>query len=204
MRPYFSKIMSVAKYGFAPDKEKKKAEKTLYYVKIETVYLNSIPGKHRVIESTDPVRKTVKYLLTNELSWEPSKIITVYGNRWVIEEFFRNAKQLSDMEGVTVRSEQGITVSLCLVFWIDFLLHYENHKQSTSEKLPKDSLTIPSIIRRAQYENLEAFIGRVQNEEDFVTKWTEAEKRKINRKRKIRKELVEIDKVNEFELNIAA
>ena len=59
--------------------------------------------------------KTSKYLLTNELTWEANKIISVYSNRWVIEEFFRNAKQLTDMEGATIRSEQGVTLSLCLV-----------------------------------------------------------------------------------------
>lgn len=204
MTKYFNKILSVTGYGFAADQEKGKAEKTLYHVKTVTVHLNSIPGKHRIIESTDPVRKTVKYLLTNELTWEASKILSVYSCRWVIEEFFRNAKQLSDMEGVTVRSRQGITVSLYLIFWIDFLLHYENCKQSTSGELPKDSLTIPSIIRRAQFENLDVFIGRIQNEEDFVIKWSETERRSIDRKRKIQKELVETTNINESEADIAA
>lgn len=197
---YFKEILSIFKYGFAPDKEKGKAEKVLYHVKTITVHLNSIPGKHRIIESTDPVKKTVKYLLTNELTWEASKILTVYGHRWVIEEFFRNAKQLSDMEGATIRSKQGVTLSLCLVFWIDFLVHYENYKQSISGELPKDSLTIPSIIRRAQYENMEAFVDRVQCDEEFVAKWFEVEKRRIDRMRKNRKELVEI---NDSELDIA-
>ena len=35
-------------------------------------------------------------------------MIKSYSFRWVIEEFFRNAKQLSDMEGATIRSEQGV------------------------------------------------------------------------------------------------
>ena len=170
-------------------------------MKTVIIHLNSIPGKHRIIESTDPVKKTVKYLLTSELTWEASKILTVYGHRWVIEEFFRNAKQLSDMEGATIRSKKGVTLSLCLVFWIDFLLHHENYKQSTSGELPKDSLTIPSIIRRAQYENLEIFAGRVQCDEKFVAKWFEVEKRRIDRMRKMRSELVEI---NDSELDMAA
>ena len=190
---YFKGILSVSKCGFAPDKEKGKSQKVLYHVKTITVHLNSIPGKHRIIESTDPAKETVKYLLTNELTWESSKVLTVYGHRWVIEEFFRNAKQLSDMEGATVRSRKGVTLSLCLVFWIDFLLHYENYKQSTSGELPKASLTIPSIIRRAQYENLETFANRVQSDEEFVAKWFEVEKRRIDRMRKNRTDLIEIN-----------
>jgi len=201
---YFKDIPHIVKCGFDRDEDKGKPEKVLYHTKAVTVHLNSIPGKHRIIESIDPVKKSVKYLLTSELTWEASKILTIYSYRWVIEEFFRNAKQLSDMEGVTVRSEQGVTVSLCLIFWIDFLLHHENYKQSTSGELPKDSLTIPSIIRRAQYENLETFIERVQNEEDFIKRWSEVERKRIDRKRKKRKSLIEIDKLDEPELYMAA
>ena len=72
------------------------------------------------------------------------------------------------MEGATIRSEQGVTLALYLVSWIDSLLHYENYKRSTAGKLTKESLTIPSIVRRLQYENLEAVLDRVQNEEEFV------------------------------------
>ncbi|MCP4346999.1 MAG: transposase [Desulfobacterales bacterium] len=190
---FFRHISSVVRCGFASDRETAKKEKTLYHTKIATTRLNSIPGKHRIIQSCDPVRQTVKYLITNELTWEPARILTVYSFRWVIEEFFRNAKQLSDMEGATVRSEQGVTTALCLVFRIDFLLHYENCMSGTAEELPKESLTIPSIVRRAQYENLEAFAERVLNEEGFVGKWLEAEKKRTDRKRKIQKELVHIE-----------
>jgi hypothetical protein len=67
-------------------------------------------------------------------------MIKSYSCRWVIEEFFRNARQLSDMEGATIRSKQGVTAALCLVFWIDFLLHLENYKHCTAGELPQDSL----------------------------------------------------------------
>ncbi|MCP4140736.1 MAG: hypothetical protein GY755_10680, partial [Chloroflexi bacterium] len=113
--------------------------------------------------------------------------------RWVIEEFFRNAKQLTDMEGVTIRSEQGVATALCLVSWIDFLLHFENYKQSTAEKLPKESLTIPSIVRRAQYENLEAIVERVKREDGFLQKWLAVEEKNIFKQRKQNKQLVLLD-----------
>jgi len=173
----FKKILAIVRCGFAADKEKGKKEKVLYHTKIITARLNSIAGKHRIVESIDPVKQTTKYLLTDQLTWEATKIISVYSYRWVIEEFFRNAKQLTDMEGATIRSEQGVTLALCLVSWIDFLLHLENNKLGTAGKLSRESLTIPSIVRQAQYDNLKAFVDRVQHDENFLKKWFAVEKK---------------------------
>ena len=200
----FKTILTLTKCGFAADKEKGKEEKTIYHTKIITGRLNSIAGKHRIAQSIDPTKQTTKYLLTDQLTWEATRIISVYSHRWVIEEFFRNAKQLTDMEGATIRSEQGVTLSLCLVSWIDFLLHFENYKQSTAGELSKESLTIPSIVRQAQYENMEAFVDIVQNDEDFLKKWFEVEKKNIIRKRKKHKELIVIEKAVEEQLDLAA
>ena len=190
LKEFFKMIVSYQVCGFAANKETGKKEKVLYYTKISTVRLNAIAGKQRLVESFDPIKETTKYLLTNELTWEATKIISVYSHRWVIEEFFRNAKQLTDMEGATIRSEQGVTLALYLVSWIDSLLHYENYKQSTAGKLTKESLTIPSIVRRLQYENLEAVLDRVQNEEEFVTRWLEVTRANINRNRRKSSELI--------------
>ncbi|MDY0222502.1 MAG: hypothetical protein RBR67_15325 [Desulfobacterium sp.] len=140
--------------------------------------------KHRIVESIDPVKQTTKYLFTNELNWEASKIISAYSNRWVIEEFFWNAKQLTDMEGASIRSEQGVTLTLCLVSWIDSLLHLENYKQSTAGKLPKEPLTVPSIVRRAQYKNLEVFIDQVTEDVGVLIKWLKFESKNLDKKMK--------------------
>jgi len=201
---FFKSFYSLSKYGFAADKKTGKVQKVLYHTKIETLRLNSIVGKHRVVESIDPTRQTTKYLLTNQLTWEAGKILSTYSNRWVIEEFFRNAKQLTDMEGVTIRSEQGVATSLCLVSWIDFLLHFENYSQSTAGILTKESLTIPSIVRRSQYENLQAVIERVKREEGFLQKWLAVEEKNIFKKRKKRKELVLLDEPQNHRLKQAA
>lgn len=201
---FFKPLCSVAKYGFAADQKTGKVQKVLYHTKIKTLRMNSIVGKHRVVESIDPTKQTTKYLLTDQLTWEAGKILAIYNNRWVIEEFFRNAKQLTDMEGVTIRSEQGVATALCLVSWIDFLLHFENYKQSTAGKLPKESLTIPSIVRRAQYENLQAVIERVKREEGFLQKWLAVEEKNIFKQRKRRKELVLLDEPQDHRTKKAA
>ena len=179
--------------GFFANEDTGKKEKVVYHTKISNVKLNSISGKHRVVESYDPQKQATKYLLTDQLTWEASKIISTYDYRWVIEEFFRNAKQLTDMEGATIRSQQGVTISLCLVSWIDSLLHLENWKRSIAGKLTKEPLTVPSMVRRAQYDNLAAILSKVEEDKDFVAKWLEIEKERTNRKRKDRYELVNLD-----------
>jgi hypothetical protein len=201
---FFKPLGSIAKYGFAADKKTGKVQKVLYHTKIKTLRLNSIVGKHRVVESIDPTKQTTKYLLTDQLTWEAGKILAIYNNRWIIEEFFRNAKQLTDMEGATIRSEQGVAIALCLVSWIDFLLHFENYKHSTAGKLTKESLTIPSIVRQAQYENLEAIVERVKREDVFLQKWLAVEEKNIFRQRKKNKELVLLDEPHEIPSKQAA
>ena len=200
----FKNILTYTTCGFAANRNEGKEEKIVYHTKIITGRLNSIAGKHRIVQSIDPTKHTTKYILTDQLTWEATKIISVYSHRWVIEEFFRNAKQLTDMEGATIRSEQGVTLALCLVSWIDSLLHLENYKRSTAGELSKESLTIPSIVRQAQYKNMEAFVDRVRHDEDFVQRWCEVAKKHISRKRKSRKELIVIEDSGSKELGLAA
>jgi len=190
---FFGTLFTVTRCGFARDLETGQECHVLYHLKIATVRLKSIPGKHRLVESVDPTTQSTKYLLTNQLTWDATKIVSAYSCRWVIEEFFRNAKQLTDMEGAMLRSEQGVTQALCLVFWLDFLLHRENYAQSTAGKLSQEALTLPAIVRQAQYANLEAFVEKMQQDEEFVKRWMDVEKQYMNRTRKSWKELVTLE-----------
>jgi len=189
----FRAVSTVTRCGFSRDLETGNAAYVLYHLKIATVRLKSMPGKHRLVESVDPATQTTKYLLTNELTWDATKIVSVYSCRWVIEEFFRNAKQLTDMEGAMLRSEQGVTLALCLVFWLDFLLHRENYAQSTAGKFSQEALTLPSIVRQAQYANLEAFVEKIQQDEEFGQRWCDVEKQDMNKPRHPRKELIALE-----------
>ena len=111
---FFESIPESVRCGFERNIDNGKDEKVIYHAKVATVRLNALPGKHRLVQSYDLTHKTIKLLLTNQLHWNSIKILSTYSCRWVIEEFFRNAKQLSDMEGATIRSEQGVTLSLIL------------------------------------------------------------------------------------------
>ena len=103
-------------------------------------------------------------------------------------------KNISGMlSSYTIWSEQGVTLALCLVSWIDSLLHFENYKQSTVGKLSKEPLTVSSIVRQAQYDNLETFANRVQKDEGLLKKWLEVEKKQLNRKRKKATVLINIE-----------
>jgi len=199
---FFKNISTIVSCGFAAEQHKR--EKTVYHTKIATLRLNPISGKHRIVESIQVDTGSVKYLLSNELTWESVRILSAYHHRWRIEEFFRNAKQLSDMEGATVRSEQGVTTALCLVSWIDFLLHIESHKRGTAEKLTKESLTIPSIVRECQYENLKALAQKVREDKDYIPKWCQSVAKNIYRHRKTHNDLIEINKREIIPSNLAA
>ncbi len=199
---FFKSVSTFTPCGFAADNKQGKPAKIVYHARIINGRLNAVAGKHRIVESSDPSVKTVRYLLTDQLTWEAVKIITVYSYRWVTEEFFRNARQLPDTEGASVRSEQGVTAALCLVFCTDFLLHPENCK-GTAEELSRESQTIPSIIRQFQYGNQEAFVKKIQNDSDFVRKWFEVESGNIYRKRKKHKPLIEITRDAEVQLDYA-
>ncbi|MCP3874853.1 MAG: hypothetical protein GY699_17080 [Desulfobacteraceae bacterium] len=108
------------------------------------------------------------------------------------------------MEGATLRSEQGVATALCLVSWIDFLLHFENYKRSTAGKLTQGPLTIPSIVRQAQYENLKAVLERVGREDGFLQKWLAVEEKNIFNNRKGKKQLVLLEEPKRHPLKNAA
>jgi hypothetical protein len=199
---FFAGLSAFVRCGFERDLETGKAAKVLYQAKVTTVRLNALPGKHRVVQSTEVTSDTVKYFLTNQLHWEAVRILAAYANRWAVEEFFRNAKQLSDMEGATIRSEQGVTLALCLVSWLDFLLHHQN-VQRTAEGSQPESLSIPSIVRQAQADNLQAFLEKIQTDEDFVQHWVGLTQEQIRRPRKASYPLVDLDAVEDCALPMA-
>jgi hypothetical protein len=201
---YFTSISTGVACGFDRDLETGKPAKVLYHAKVATVRLNAFPGKHRLVESVDPATQTTKYVLTNQLHWDATNILTVYSYRWVIEEFFRNAKQLTGLEGAMIRSEQGVALTVCLVFWLDFLLHRVNYARCTAGTLSQEPLTIPAIVRQAQHDNLEALIEKIQHDNTFTQKWLEVVKEETGRTRKPRKELIALEISDNEQLRLLA
>lgn len=196
---YFQRNISEwTQVGFGVDLESGKRERTLYKIRRAVAKIHVFPGKHVIVRSFDVEKKTTKYLITNELTWEGAKVIHEYCQRWVIEEFFRNAKQLLDMEGACIRSEQGVAIALFLVTLLDALLHLEVFRRA-SENPQTDPLTVQSIIRLQQIANIQNFIEVIQDEEqrdEFLEKWVSQLEEDAIRHRRKRYELVELEPGN--------
>ena len=73
-----------------------------------------------------------------------------------------------------------------------------------TEILRNGSLTIPSIVRRAQYENLNAFLDKTQRDKDFIPKWLAVEEANIYRTRKKTSKLCTLTADDEPQLKKAA
>ena len=142
----------------------------------------------RLIKSVDVRKDCYKIFVTNELSWDAQKILTEYSYRWMIEEFFRNAKQLFDLEGASIRSEQGGAIKLFLVSFADLLISLQLWKsaQASSHKgLP----TVSAILAQAAEENLKVLLNT--NDPDIlkqiIDNWLKlchAKQRKVRRERR--------------------
>lgn len=196
---YFQRNVSESKQvGFGLDLESGKVERTLYKVQRVVARIHAFPGKHVIVRSFDVEKKTVKYLITNELTWEGAKVIHEYCQRWVIEEFFRNAKQLLDMEGACIRSEQGVAITLFLVTLLDALLHLEVFRRASIDP-QSEPITVQSIIRVQQIKNIQNFIEVIQDEEqrdEFLQKWVSQLEEDAIQPRRKRYPLVELEAEN--------
>ena len=194
--------------GFEGAPESGLEEHLLYTVKERVCTLNALPGKHKVVYSYDPKRKTDKYLITNELTWEGLKVVKEYFHRWVIEEFFRNAKQQLNMEGACVRTEQGVTITLFLLTCIDSLLHMKivELASANSETGP---ITVQSIVRLSILENARNFVSLIKSPEgeEFLDRWLTQLYKDAIRKRVVKSEVMYIGEdanVKAAKRNVAA
>jgi DDE superfamily endonuclease len=168
--------------------DEKKCIRTLYKTQSITTYVSALGKKVRLIKSVDVRKGCYKIFVTNELSWDAQKILTEYSYRWMIEEFFRNAKQLFDLEGASIRSEQGGAIKLFLVSFADLLISLQLWKsaQASSHKgLP----TVSAILAQAAEENLKVLLNT--NDPDIlkqiIDNWLKlchAKQRKVRRERR--------------------
>lgn len=102
--------------------DEQKPERTLYKTQTINAYVVALGMKLKVIKSIDAQKGCHKIFVTNELSRDAQKALEEYSYRWLIEEFFRNAKQLFGLEGASIRSEQGGAIKLFLVSFADLLV----------------------------------------------------------------------------------
>ncbi|MBM3301003.1 MAG: transposase [Deltaproteobacteria bacterium] len=184
---YMGKVDRVRGIGFVGDLATGRQEKVLYQIKEKSCRIHALAGLHKVVYSVDPKKGTEKYLITNELSWEGVKLVKEYFHRWVIEEFFRNAKQQLNMEGACVRSKQGVAITLFLLTCVDSLFHREIARR-VSVSSQSEPITVQSIVRLAELENAENFVRLIKGPqgEEFLRRWIEQLKAEAIRPRKVK------------------
>jgi SRSO17 transposase len=182
---YFKRLIWGKDVGFAGDVETGKREAVLYRTKEAIRKIHALPGSHKLVMTYNPKRHTTKYLITNVLEWEALKVIKSFYERWNIEEFFQNVKQLFNLEGAMVRGEQAGAIKLLLVSYCDALLHLEVVKIAL--KNPQSApVTVQSIVRLAMVENAERFVKLVGDNnrgKSFLERWIGQLKEDTFRKR---------------------
>lgn len=182
---YFKRLTWGKGVGFGADVETGKGEAVLYETKEAIRKIHALPGNHKVVMTYNPKRKTTKYLITNALEWEGLKVIRSFYERWNIEEFFQNVKQLFNLEGAMVRGEQAGAIKLLLVSYCDALLHLEVAKIAL-KKSQSAPVTVQSIVRLAMVENAERFVklvGDTTKGKSFLERWIGQLKEDVFRKR---------------------
>jgi hypothetical protein len=119
----------------------------------------------------------------------------MYSSRWLIEEFFKNAKGLYGLEKACIRSRQGGAISFFLVSFVDLLISIQLWK-SVHDNPGKGQPTVSAIIALAQEENLRNLIPLLEDPLqrqtiiDALLQQLQSEQSKLRKKRK---ELVPID-----------
>lgn len=132
-----------------------KPERTLYKTQSLTAYVPAFEMKLKIVKSEDVRKGCYKLFVTNELSWEAQKMLEEYSYRWLIEEFFRNAKQFYGFEEASTRSEQGGALKFFLVSFADLLVSLQLWK-STQKNSHKRLQTVSAVLAHAAEENLKS------------------------------------------------
>ena len=187
--------------------DEQKADRTLYETQSINAYVSAFNMKLKLIKSVDVRKGCHKIFVTNELSWSAQKVLEEYSYRWLIEEFFRNAKQLFGLEGASIRSEQGGAIKLFLVSFADLLVSLQLWK-SVQNGSHKELPTVSAILAHAVEENLNCLLNT--NDPDtlkrIVSNWLKichSEQSKVRRKRHSLAESNSIDVGNLCQLELA-
>lgn len=172
-----------------------KPERTLYKTQSVNAYVSALKMNLRLIKSVDVRKGCHKIFVTNELSWDAQKVLSEYSYRWMIEEFFRNAKQLFGFEEASIRSEQGGAIKLFLVSFADLLVSLQLWRcaqVSSDKRLP----TVSAILALAAEENLKGLLDTSNQDtlKRIIDNWLkicQVEQRKVRRERRVLEKSIE-------------
>jgi len=197
VRVQVGKLINYRKYLFKEvllglKSSEKSPDKVLYKTYSGAAYVTAFKKKYQLVYSIDQRTGASKTFICNDLSWEAGKILEEYSYRWMIEEFFGNAKGLCGLEKACIRSEQGGALALFLVSYVDLLFSLELWKgihDYSQGKLP----TVSAISAAAAEENLRIFLSCDQHKdklEEIAQFWLKCLRKRQKKSRRSRKELV--------------
>ena len=174
--------------------DKEKPKRTLYQTQTINAYVTALGMKLKLIKSIDVRKGCHKIFVTNELSWNTQKVLEEYSYRWLIEEFFRNAKQLFGLEGASIRSEQGGAIKLFLVSFADLLVSLQLWR-SAQNNFQKGLPTVSAILARAAEENLKHLLNTNDHDalERVISNWLKICRKDQYKTRRERRNLAESD-----------
>jgi len=117
-------------------------------------------GKVRIVISFEHADLTGTYvtLVTNRADWDATRIIRVYLQRWPIETFYQDSKQLLGLDEYRMRSAEAIRKHWCLVFVVYSFLHLDCLPVSPIQGLELPIKTIGEACRQQAQALIQALI----------------------------------------------
>lgn len=105
------------------------------------------------------------YYVTNKLTWNASKVWSLWRNRWSIEVQFRDAKQIFTLGEAAVRLQDAVELSITLSMLALTVIRLEQHARVGTNK-DQYARPIPAgeIVRELKLKNLQQGFSKLAHE----------------------------------------
>lgn len=148
-------------------------EATFRYCDLGEVGVSKLGSVH-VVFSRRVREKRILALVTNDLLFSADEIIRQYAERWFIEVFFKDCKQLLGLGQYQNRSYRAAVIHLHLVcFAYALLTHWRLTLSEKGKKKKKNAVALSSAevqddLRRLSWESLVAKLEKQSDGKSFV------------------------------------
>lgn len=135
-----------------------------YWVFSKVVRVSHFEKKLRMVISYDNQSRQgdPKILVTNVLTWEARRVLTVYDGRWSVETFYRDSKQELGLDGYELRDEDGFRRHWHLVLVAYSCLLAEFHACGQRSWFTAKLLTIGEARRKLACDTLKNLVDWVR------------------------------------------
>jgi SRSO17 transposase len=135
-----------------------------YWVFSKAVRVSHFTKKLRMVISYDNEARQgePKIFVTNVLTWEARRVLTVYDGRWSVETFYRDSKQELGLDGYELRDEDGFRRHWYLVFAAYSCLLSEFHACGRRSWFTAKLLTIGEARRKLACDTVKNLVDWVR------------------------------------------